>query len=269
MYIQDTLQQSENTELPWPHIHVCTLPFLQHLAGDEFGKIMFTVTHSLPPETVLLIHDCQYITLLERQSGILERGGREGGREGGTCYTHTHVHSALRVLNMQRKGTDQWKSTHFHATRHTCSPIFHPCWKHPSIPSLLPFIPLSNMYQSHSQGFPYCREDMGMRLHSRVCLWVWEWVSGNLGWNEPVLFGVVVKVCLQVDLGGPCVLLEMRLHFDHHWTRTILLQDRAMHSLNSHNSTHTMPYTLYTYNTNKWLRYQVASNELSVCVDIK
>ena len=63
------------------HVHVeieCECgPLLKHLAGDELGKVVFPVTHSLPPEAVLLVHHLQNFPLLEWKTGVL-RERREG-----------------------------------------------------------------------------------------------------------------------------------------------------------------------------------------------
>ena len=71
------------------------IPFFQHLAGDEFCEVVFAVANGLPPETVLLVHDGQDVSLLEWQSSIL---GREGRREGGrvTLGIHTCAQNTLR-----------------------------------------------------------------------------------------------------------------------------------------------------------------------------
>ena len=61
------------------HVHVqieCECgPLLKHLARDELGKVVFPVTHSLPPEAVLLVHHLQNFPLFEWKTGVLK--GRE------------------------------------------------------------------------------------------------------------------------------------------------------------------------------------------------
>ena len=71
------------------------------MAGNEFCDVVFSIADGLPPEAVLLVHDGQDISLLEREPCIL---GKERERENWNLRTRdTLVLSLVERLFLSQR----------------------------------------------------------------------------------------------------------------------------------------------------------------------